>query len=73
VASKRARDAESRPAALPWVKRCYKFPPAMIGRIERVVREIGITESEFVRRVVDEHLRANYPAAAAAAAEGVKR
>lgn len=53
-----------------WPKRCYKFPQPMVEKIERVVGELGISESEFVRRAVDDYLRTNFPADAASKAKG---
>lgn len=44
-----------------WPKRCYKLPPQMIEDLERVTRELGITESELVRRAIDSYLRQNHP------------
>jgi Ribbon-helix-helix protein, copG family len=61
----------SRPTS-PWFKRCYKFPPAMIEKIEKVVAELGITESELVRRAIDDHLRSNYPSSTSVEGVGVK-
>ena len=42
-------------------KRCYMLPVQMIEELQRVMQETGATESELVRRAVDEHLRTHYP------------
>lgn len=57
-----------------WPKRCYRLPSQMIEDLERVTRDLGITESELVRRAIDSYLRENHPTPEiAAAAKGGRR